>query len=116
MATCKKKFGQGLEDFKPIFGKFESKKSQILVAHQKKDMDGTKKVWLPAKKKFGQGLEDFAPIFGKLNTPYGMFESKKSQILVAHQKEDMDGAKKVWLPAKKSSARVQRISHLFWGS
>ena len=45
-----------------------------------------------------------------------MFESKKSQILVAHQKEDMDGAKKVWLPAKKSSARVQRISHLFWGS
>ena len=42
-----------------------------------------------------------------------MFESKKSQILVAHQKEDMDGTKKVqlagqkrFLVAKKSSPRV----------
>jgi len=35
-----------------------------------------------------------------------MFESKKSQILVAHQKEDIDATKKVRLPAKKSLARV----------
>ena len=31
-----------------------------------------------------------------------MFESKKTQILIAHQKEDIDGTKKVQLAAKKS--------------
>jgi hypothetical protein len=33
-------------------------------------------------------------------------KAKKNQILIAYQKEDIDGTKKVWLPAKKSSARV----------
>ena len=32
------------------------------------------------QKKVTLSLEDFAPIFGKLNTPYLMFESKKTQI------------------------------------
>jgi hypothetical protein len=31
---------------------------------------------------------------------------QKTQILIAHQKEDIDGTKKVRLAAKKSSARV----------
>jgi hypothetical protein len=33
-----------------------------------------------------------------------MFESKKTQILIAHQKEGIDWTKKVKLAAKKSSA------------
>jgi hypothetical protein len=32
-----------------------------------------------------------------LTTPYVMFESKKTHILIAHQKEDLDGTKKVQL-------------------
>ena len=43
-------------------------------------------------------------IFGKLTTPYGMFESKKSQILIAHQKEGID-------QTKKSTAKVLFIFH-----
>jgi hypothetical protein len=31
---------------------------------------------------------------------------KKTQILIAHQKEGIDGTKKVLLAAKKSTARV----------
>ena len=57
-------------------------------------------------KKVRQGFRGFRTIFLLLTTPYVMFESKKTQILIAHQKEDIDGTKKVWLPAKKSSARV----------
>ena len=41
-------------------------------------------------------------IFGKLTSPYVMFESKKTQILI----EFLDGMKKVQLVGKKSSARV----------
>jgi hypothetical protein len=44
-------------------------------------------------------------IFGELTTPYGMFEWKKIQILIAHQKQRIDRTKKVPLAAKKSSAR-----------
>ena len=56
------------------------------------------------QKKFPKGLDDFAPIFGKLTTPYGMFEWKNTQILIAHQKERIDQTNKVRLAAKKSSA------------
>ena len=48
-----------------------------------------------------KGLEDFAHIFGKLTTPYGMFESKKSQILIAHQKEDIGRTQKSSLVGQK---------------
>ena len=34
-----------------------------------------------------------------------MFESKKIQILIAHQKEDINGTRKVQLAGKKSSAK-----------
>ena len=66
-----------------------------------------------AQKKYGYppkkvrlGFRGFRTIFLLLTTPYVMFESKKTQILIAHQKEDIDGTKKVRLPAKKSSPRV----------
>ena len=41
-------------------------------------------------------------VFVKLTTPYVMFESKKTQILI----EFLDGTKKVQLVGKKSSASV----------
>ena len=44
----------------------------------------------------------FELVFGKLTTPYVMFESKKTQILI----EFLDGTKKVQLVGKKSSPRV----------
>ena len=44
-----------------------------------------------------------------------MFEwKKKTQILIAHQKERIDQTKKVPLAAKKSSARDKRILHTFF--
>ena len=36
---------------------------------------------------------------------YGMFEWKKTQTLIAHQKQTIDRTKKGRLAAKKSSAR-----------
>ena len=75
----------------------KAKKLKFLIEF----LDGTKKVQLAGKKspasrqkKFPKGLEDFAPIFGKLTTPYVMFESKKTQILIAHQKEGIDRTQK----------------------
>ena len=38
-------------------------------------------------------------------TCYAMFEWKKTQTLIAHQKQTIDRTKKGWLAAKKSSAR-----------
>ena len=38
-------------------------------------------------------------------TCYAMFEWKKTQILIAHQKQTIDRTKKVRVAAKKSSAR-----------
>ena len=64
-----------------------------------------KKYGYPAKK-VPLGFRGFRTVFLLLTTPYVMFESKKTQILIAHQKEDIDGTKKVRLPGKKSSARV----------
>ena len=86
-----------------LSSKIEPKKVQLAT---KKSFLVAKKSIPSRQKKYPYGLEDFVRVFGKLNTPYGMFESKKSQILVTHQKEDMDGTKKVQLPAKKSSAKV----------
>ena len=49
---------------------------------------------LTRQKKVFYGLEHFARVFGKLTTPYMMFESKKTQILIAHQKEDIERTQK----------------------
>ena len=54
------------------------------MAHQRQGIDWTQKSFLSRQKKFPISLEDFAHVFGKLTTPYGMFESKKTQILIAH--------------------------------
>ena len=72
-----------------MFVMFESKKTQILIAHQKQGIDRTQKSFLSRQKKFPSrqkkfpyGLEDFAPVFGKVTTPYVMFESKKLKFLL----------------------------------
>ena len=44
-------------------------------------------------------------IFGEMTTPYGRFEWQETQILIAHQKENLERTKKVQLAAKKSLAR-----------
>ena len=44
----------------------------------------------------------------------GCLNGKKTQILIAHQKERIDQTKKVPLAAKKSSARDKRILHTFF--
>ena len=75
-----------------------------LIAHQKEGIDRTKKSSASSQKQYPYGLEEFAHIFGKLTTPtYVMFEWKKNQSLIAHQKEGVDGT-------KKSSARSQKKS------
>ena len=63
------------------------------MAHQKKNIDGTKKVQL-AGKKVHLGFRGFCAYFLLLTTPYVMFESKKTQILIAHQKEEIDRTQK----------------------
>ena len=44
----------------------------------------------------------------------GCLNGKKTQILIAHQKERIDQTKKVPLAAKKSPARDKRILHTFF--
>ena len=73
---------------------FESKKTQVLIAHQKEEIDRTQKSPAIRQKKFSQGLEDFVRVFGKLTTPSGMFLKQKTQILIAHQKEDIESTQK----------------------
>jgi len=43
-----------------------------------------------------------------------MFKSKKSQILVAHQKEDMDGTKNYSYPPKKVWLGFRGFRTYFW--
>ena len=75
---------------------FESKRN----SNRQKSFLVGKKSFLVAKKKYPYGLEDFVRVFGKLTTPSVMFLKQKTQILIAHQKEDIDGTKKVQLAAK----------------
>ena len=44
----------------------------------------------------------------------GCLIGKKTQILIAHQKQTIDRTKKVPLAAKKNSARDKRILHTFF--
>ena len=75
----------------------KAKKLKFLIEF----LDGTKKVQLAGKKstasrqkKFPKGLEDFVHVFGKLTTPSVMFLKQKTQILIAHQKEDIERTQK----------------------
>ena len=72
-------------------------------------IDRTQKSRASKQKKFGQGLEDFVHVFGKLTSPSVMFESKKLKFLLLIRRKIQSEPKKVQLPGKKSSARVQRI-------
>ena len=85
---------------------FWKQKTQILIAHQKEDIDRTKKSTAIRQKKYSYGLERFVRVFGKLTTPSGMFLKQKTQILIAHQKEDIDRTQKSSLVGKKSTAMV----------
>ena len=84
---------QGLEDFVHVFGKLTT---PYVMFESKRNSN--------RQKKFPQGLERFVRVFGKLTTPYVMFEIK---FLLNSQIEP----KKVQLAGKKSSPRVQSISH-----
>ena len=79
---------------------FAIKKTQILIEF----LDRTQKSFLVTKKSF-LGFKGFRPYFLLLTTPYVMLEWKKTQILIAHQKQTIDRTKKGRLAAKKSSAR-----------
>ena len=52
-------------------GGLNGKKTQILIAHQKEDIEWTQKSTATRQKKFG-----------KLTTPYGMFEWKKLKFFL----------------------------------
>jgi hypothetical protein len=119
--SSQKKYCWRLEDFAPIFGKytapygmFEWKKTQILIAHQKEKNRPDKTSTPSSQKKYSRRLEDFAPIFGKYTTPYGMFEWKKTQILIAHQKEK-NRPDKTSAPSsqKKYSWRLKNFDPIF---
>ena len=91
----------------PLCDVWNQKKTQILIEF----LDGTKKIQLAAKKRFlvakkiPLGFRGFPTSFLLLTTPYVMFERKKNQIHIAHQKQTIDWTKKGRLAAKKSSAR-----------
>ena len=85
---------------------FLKQKTQILIAHQKEGIDRTKKSSAIRTKKVPYGLEDFAPIFGKLTTPSVMFLKQKTQILIAHQKEDIGRTQKSSLVGQKKFPMV----------
>ena len=44
---------------------WKQKKTQILIAHLKEEIDWTQKSPAIRQKKFGKGLEDFVRVFGK---------------------------------------------------
>ena len=86
-----KNFPKGLEDFAPIFGKltapyvmFESKKTQILNWilrwHEKSPAS--------RQKKFPSRLKKFSSCQKKYHCLCDIWK-QKSQILIAHQKEDI---------------------------
>ena len=77
LASIQKYVGKRLEDFVYIFGKlpahpymwFWKKETQILIANQKKRVDGTKKVRLVAKKKSLE-TRGFRTHFWEVDHPY----------------------------------------------
>ena len=56
--------------------------------------------------KYSYGLEGFVRVFGKLTTPSVMFLKQKTQILIAHQKEDIDRTQKSSLSRQKKFPMV----------
>ena len=92
----------------------KANKTQILIAHQKEDIDRTQKSKASRQKKVQLGFRGFCPYFLLLTTPYVMFESKETQILIAHQKEDIDGTQKSTASRqKKDSLCLEDFAHIF---
>ena len=56
----------------------KANKNQILIAHQKEDIDRTQKSKASRQKKVQLGFRGFCPYYLLLNTPYIMFESKQN--------------------------------------
>merc|ERR1712208_179949 len=89
----------------PLWDVFKAKNSNSYCSSEGRYRSNPKK--FPSRqKKYSYGLERFAPIFGKLTTPSVMFLKQKTQILIAHQKEDIDRTQKSSLVGKKSTAMV----------
>ena len=92
------------------YGMFEwKKKLKFLLLIRSKQQIGQKK-YSQKPKKVRLETRGFRATFLLLTTPYGMFEWRRTQILIAHQKQSIDRTKKGRLGAKKSSGRDQRIS------
>merc|ERR1739838_984341 len=54
-------------------------------------------------------------VFGKLTTPSGMFVKQKTQILIAHQKEEIDRTQKKYsYSAKKIPLGSRAFCTCFW--
>ena len=68
-----------------------------LTAQPKEGIDRTKKVQ--------RGTRGFCPYFWEVDHPLWDVWMKKTQILIANQKEEIDQTKKGQLAAKKSTAR-----------
>ena len=85
---------------------FLKQKTQILIAHQKEGIDRTQKSTASRQKKFPYGLEHFVHVFGKLTTPSVMFLMQKTQIVIAHQNEDIDRTQKSFLSRQKKFPMV----------
>ena len=69
---------------------WNQKKTQFLI----ECLDRTQKSTASRQKKYSYGLERFVHVFGKLTTPSVMFLKQKTQILIAHQKEEIDRTQK----------------------
>ena len=93
---------------------FESKKTQILIAHQKEGIDRTQKSTAIRQKKFGQGLEHFVRVFGKLTTPSVMFLKQKLKFLLLIRRKIQIEPKKVQLSGKKSFLWFRGFRMCFW--
>ena len=76
-----------------LFVPMKAKNSNSYCSSEGRNRLNPKKYSYPAKK-VSYGLEHFVRVFGKLTTPSGMFLKQKTQILIAHQKEEIDRTQK----------------------
>ena len=93
----------------PLCDVWKQKKTQVLIEFldwTQKSPASRQKKFPSRQKKLPYGLEDFAPIFGKLTTPSVMFLKQKTQILIAHQKEDIGRTQKSSLVGQKKFPMV----------
>ena len=90
------------------------KKLKFLLLNRSKQQIGQKK-YSQKPKKVRLETRGFRATFLLLTIPYGMFDWKKAQILIAHQKQTIDWTKKGRLVDKNSlGQRLKDFEHIFW--